>query len=59
VYFPLVCFLSVFCALLWNKICSDLLVGIFRGLGFIFGVPLPYLGNVFLSIGNALPDGLT
>lgn len=59
VYFPLVCLISVFCALLWNKLCSDYLVAIFRGLGFIFGVPVPYLGNVFLSIGNALPDGLT
>ncbi len=58
-YFPFICLISFFCSLLWNKLCCDYLVCIFKSIGFIFGIPVPYLGNVFLSIGNALPDGLT
>ena len=57
-YFGLVCLLSVFSSLLWNKFLSENLIGIFRGIGFIFNIPVSYLGYAFISIGNALPDGL-
>ncbi len=37
---------------------SEILIGIFWGIGFIFNIPVSYLGYSFLSLGNALPDGL-
>lgn len=57
-YHWLVCILSSFCSLLWNKFASSLLVCIFRTLGFVLWISVPYLGFVFLAAGNSLPDGL-
>lgn len=57
-YFWLTCILSSFCSLLWNKFASSILVSFFRGIGFIFDIPVTYLGFIFLAAGNALPDGM-
>lgn len=58
-YFWIVPILALFSGLIWNKLCSDLLLTFLQTTGFIFAIPNNYLGNVFLSVGNSLPDGLT
>lgn len=50
---------SIFCGILWNKIISEIVVSALNFVGIVFNISKSFLAMVVLSIGNALPDGLT
>ena len=58
-YFFVLVLFGVLCGVLWNMIISEILVSALNFIGILFGVSKAFLGMVVLSIGNALPDGMT
>ena len=58
-YFFTLNLLSIFCGILWTKICCGALVNLLSLIGIMTNLSTTYLGLTILAVGNALPDGLT
>lgn len=58
-YFFVLVFFGIFIGVLWNKVICEILVSAINFIGIIFNIPQSFLAMFVLSIGNALPDGLT
>lgn len=58
-YFLVIDLLSIFCGILWTKLCCGALVNLLSFVGLLTNLSTTYLGLTILAVGNALPDGLT